>query len=225
MVQPIIFGAGAGFAAGAASAGVQRKLRKMSKYPTQPRIFSQAKILVPVGFLGGVVMTLVLYFPISDYVTGRNDDVWSVIVPPIIVLVFYWLLAHGLFRRFGVDRQKVWTRFGALFYREIQFDRIDRFDVGVHRYKLYAGQTMVNIDYNRFDYVLVSLRLLEELHSRRFKLQDTDIDDPAWENVAQTHRNMFASDAYENHREFYDSHPDELQRLNTLVQPPAAYRN
>jgi hypothetical protein len=40
--------------------------------------------------------------------------------------------AHqGLFRRFGVDRDKVWTRFGKLFYREVYFHQIDRFDTGL----------------------------------------------------------------------------------------------
>ena len=103
--------------------------------------------------------------------------------------------------------------------------KIDRFDVGVQRYKLYAGKTKVNIDYNRFDYSLVYIRLLEELQYRRFKLQSIDVDDPQWEDTAQIHRNMFASDVYENHRGFYDAHPDELARLNGLVQAPRSSTN
>lgn len=225
MVEPVTFGQTAAFAAGAASGAVQRNLRKMSKHPEEPRVFSQAKILVPIGFICSLAMTITLYFPISDYVAGRNDDVWSIIVLPFFTLVMYILLLHGLFRRFGVDRDKVWTRFGILFYRAVRFDQVDHFRIGVNRYKLHAGNTMVNIDYNRFDYVLVSLRLLEELHYRRFKLRGVDIDDPEWEETAQRHRNLFASDAYTNHQAFYDAHPQELARLNALVQPPTAYLN
>ena len=84
---------------------------------------------------------------------------------------------------------------------------------------------MVNIDYNRFDYSLVFIRLLEELQVRRFRLQNVDIDDPQWEDTAQAHRNMFASDVFENHRAFYETHPEELDKLQALVEPPTSYSN
>ena len=223
MVEPIPLGRGAALAAGAASASAQRKLRKMSAHPEAPRGFSQAKILIPIGLLVSLIMTPTMIIPINDYAQGRSDDVFSIIIPGIATLMGYVLLAHGLFRRFGVDRDRVWTRFGKLFYREIRFDQLDRFNTGVHRYKLYAGNTMVNLDYNRFDYSLACIRLLEELQYRRFELQDVDIDDPGWHDAAQAFRNAFASQAYNNHQAFYDAHPEELERLNALVQPPAAY--
>ncbi|MDN5818503.1 MAG: hypothetical protein L0I94_11315 [Yaniella sp.] len=225
MVEPIRFGSGAGLAAGAASGPVQRRLRKMSAHPEEPRVFSQAKILISTGLPLSLITTVIMPTPIYDYVTGVSDDIFSIIVPGFITAMSYLLLLHGLFRRFGVDRDKVWTRFGKVFYRQVRFEEIDRFDVGVQRYKLYAGKTKVNIDYNRFDYSLVYIRLLEELQYRRFKLQNIDVDDPQWEDTAQIHRNMFASDVYENHRGFYDAHPDELARLNGLVQAPRSSTN
>jgi len=225
MVEPIRFGSGAGFAAGAASGAVRRRLRKMSAHPEEPRVFSQAKILISTGLPLSLITTVIMPTPIYDYVTGVSDDIFSIIVPGFITAMSYLLLLHGLFRRFGVDRDKVWTRFGKVFYRQVRFEEIDRFDVGVQRYKLYAGKTKVNIDYNRFDYSLVYIRLLEELQYRRFKLQNIDVDDPQWEDTAQNHRNMFASDVYENHRGFYDAHPDELARLNGLVQAPRSSTN
>lgn len=225
MVEPIRFGSGAGLAAGAASGPVQRRLRKMSAHPEDPRVFSQAKILIFTGLPLSLITTVITSTFIYDYVTGVSDDIFSILVPGFITAMSYMLLLHGLFRRFGVDHDKVWTRFGKLFYRQVLFDEIDRFDVGVQRYKLYAGKTKVNIDYNRFDYSLVYIRLLEELQYRRFKLQNVDVDDPKWEETAQNHRNMFASDLYENHRNFYDPHPDELARLNSLVQAPRSYTN
>ncbi len=76
MVEPQQFGRGAGFAAGAASGSVQRKLRKMSRHPEEPRVFSQAKILLPIGLLMSLVMTPTMYFPIRDYVEGQTDDIF-----------------------------------------------------------------------------------------------------------------------------------------------------
>ena len=219
------FGRGVGLTAGTASRVVQRRLRKMSAHPEDPRVFSQAKILISVGLPLSVMMTLITPIPVSDYLAGRSDDIFSIIVPGLFTLVCYMLLLHGLFRRFGVDRDKVWTRFGKVFYREIRFQEIDRFDVGVQRYKLYAGNTKVNIDYNRFDYSLVYIRLLEELQYRRFRLQNVGIHEPHWEDTAQIHRNMFAAKVYSDHQDFYDSRPNELQRLHTLVQPPRSYLN
>lgn len=225
MVEPAQLGQGAAFAAGAASGSVQRKLRETSQHPEEPRVFSQAKILVSIGLPLSVIMTVTMYFPIADYVAGRSDDEFSVIIPGLITLMSYTLLAHGLFRRFGVDREKVWTRFGKLFYRQVRFEEIDRFDVGTQRYKLYAGNTKVNVDYNRFDYSLVYIQLLEELQHRRFKIQAVNVDEPEWEDTAQAHRNMFASDVYENHQAFYEAHPQELDRLQALVQPPMSYKS
>ncbi len=218
-------GRGAAFTAGAASGSLQRRLRKMSKHPEDPRTFSQAKILVSLGLPLSLVMTLVMYYPIRDYVGGREDDIYSVIVPGLATLTCYTLLLHGLFRRFGVDDDKVWTRFGRLFYREVRFDQIDRFDIGIDRYKLYAGRTKVNVDYNRFDYSLVFLRLAEQLQYRRFRLKDVDIDDPGWEDQAEIWRRIWVGGVYENHKAFYDSHAEERERLEALLQEPASYAN
>jgi len=41
--------------------------------------------------------------------------------------------------------------------------------MGVGRFKVYAGDTKINIDYNRFDYSLVYIRFLEELQYRRIR--------------------------------------------------------
>src|SRR5699024_12585259 len=118
---------------------------------------------------------------------------------------------------------KVLTRLTTLFPRHDLIDEIDRFDYSVQQYKLNARKTKVNIDYIRSDYSLVYIRLPEELQYRRFKLQKIDVNDPQWEEAAQNHRNMFASDLYENHRRFYDAHPAEVARLNSLVQAPSSY--
>lgn len=53
--------------------------------PEDPRVFSQAKILVSVGLPSGVLLTLIMYFPISDYLAGRMDDIFSIIASTILV--------------------------------------------------------------------------------------------------------------------------------------------
>lgn len=76
----------------------------MSAYPEDPRVFSQAKILVSVALPLSVLGTLLVPIFIGEYVTGVSDDIFSIIVPSFIVAMGYLLLFHGLFRRFGVDR-------------------------------------------------------------------------------------------------------------------------
>ena len=216
---------GSAFATGAASASLQQKLRKMSRHPEDPRVFSQAKLLLAIGIPTSILGTFIMYFPISEYMRGETDDIFSIIVPASFISMAYVFVAHGLFRRFGVDRDKIWTRFGKVFYREVRFDQLDRLSVGVHRYKLYSRGTLVNLDYNRFDYSLAYIRLLEELQYRRFQLRNIEIDDPAWEDEAQGFRNALSTRLYRNHRAFYDANPAELDRLKTLAQPPASYVN
>ena len=216
-------GRNAGFAAGAASGAVQRRLRTMSTHPEDPRVFSQFKILLMFGLPLSVLSTLIMPMFISDYLASPNRDLFAFFLPVLMLVVSYTFVLHAFFRRFGVDRDKVWTRFGKVFYRQVRFVEIDRFDVGVQRYKVYAGGTKVNIDYNRFDYSLVYIRLLEELRYRRFKLQNVEVHDPDWEATAQAHRNLFATKVYEAHRAFYDSQPTEYARLESLMQPPKTY--
>ena len=216
-------GRNAGFAAGAASGAVQRRLRTMSTHPEDPRVFSQSKILLMFGLPLSVLSTLIMPMFISDYLASPNRDLFAFFLPVLMLVVSYTFVLHAFFRRFGVNRDKVWTRFGKVFYRQVRFVEIDRFDVGVQRYKLYAGGTNINIDYNRFDYSLVYIRLLEELQYRRFKLQKVEVNDPDWEATAQAHRNLFATDVYEAHRAFYDSNPAEFARLESLMQPPKSY--
>jgi hypothetical protein len=213
----------AAFATGTVGGSVQRRLRKMSTHPEDPRVFSQAKIWVPLGSILSLLMTLLVPIFVGEYLDGTSDDIFSIILPGLFTLFCYLLLLMGLFRRFGVDRDKVWTRFGKLFNRQIRFENVDRVDMGVGRFKVYAGGTKINIDYNRFDYSLVYIRLLEELQYRHIKVKNIEVDNPEWEATAQAFRNVFATHAYQNHQAFYDAHPEELDRLQALVQSPKSY--
>ncbi|GAA4478299.1 hypothetical protein GCM10023190_19550 [Enteractinococcus fodinae] len=202
---------------------MQRRLRTMSTHPEDPRVFSQSKILLMFGLPLSVLSTLIMPMFISDYLASSDRDLFAFFLPVLLLVVSYSFVLHAFFRRFGVDRDKVWTRFGKVFYRQVRFVEIERLDVGVNRFKLYAHGTKVNIDYNRFDYSLVYIRLLEELQYRRFKLQKVEINDPDWEVAAQTHRHMLATKVYQSHQAFYDANPAEFARLEALMQPPKTY--
>ncbi|SDU78535.1 hypothetical protein SAMN04489737_0512 [Arcanobacterium phocae] len=225
IIEPAKFGEGLAFSAGAGSASMQRALRKMSKDPAEERVFSQAKILVPVGGLG----CLLILGSIVDSILKSPDSPRAIenamVGGSVFLLIPLFFLVYGLVRRFGVDRDKVWTKFGFLFYREVRFDEVTKLGYGVNRYKLYAGRKKINIDYNRFDYSLVYLRLLEELQHRRFELLRCPIDDPEWDENAQITRNGFAERIYTEHQEFYANNPQALAYLNSLTETPTHYDN
>lgn len=202
-------------------------LRKMSKYPEEPRVFNQALILAGVGIPGSLVMTLIILVMTPAYFRGTNDDLASVIVPIMMALITYTLAAIGLFRRYGVDQDKVWSKFGRIYYKEVRFDKITDINVSVanQRYKFYKGDKKINLDYTRFDYTLAFIRVLEELQHRRFMIYGVSPDDPSWEEEAQILKNALAWKAYANHRKYYNSHPEELAKLNALVQPLTTAKN
>lgn len=202
-------------------------LRKMSKYPKQPRVFSQALILLGVGIPGSLIMTLIILVMTPAYFRGTNDDLASVIAPIVTALFTYTLTAIGLFRRYGVDEDKVWSKFGHIYYKEVRFEEITdiKLSVANQRYKLYKGDKKINLDYTRFDYTLAFIRIMEELQHRRFALYGVSPDDPSWEDEAQMARNDLAWKAYDNQRKYYNSHPEDLAKLNALVQPPATAKS
>lgn len=97
-----------------------------------------------------------------------------------------------MWHRFGVDQDKVWTRFGHLGHREIRFNEITHFDADAYNFKLRAGKTKITANYHYFDYALLCLRLLEELHHRRIHLPQASADDPNGDQEAQKWRNILA---------------------------------
>lgn len=202
---------------------LMRALRKMSSDPYDSRTFSQAKIMVPAGIILAVAFTTGFVRAVTRFSRGENGDISEVLLTLLVAIFGYIFLANGLWRRFGVDRDKVWTRFGTVFYREVRFDEVTRFDIGTQRYKLWDGKTTVNIDYNRFDYSLAYFRIIEELHHRRFELPGTAITDPDWEDEAQAWRNTVGGRLYAEHKKFFDAHPDALSHLNAMIQPPDCY--
>src|SRR5699024_5397543 len=97
-------GRGAGFAAGAASGAMQRRLRTMSAHPEEPRVFSQSKILLMFGLPLSVIATLIMPMFISDFLASAERDLFAFFLPVLMLVVSYTFVLHGLFRRFGVDR-------------------------------------------------------------------------------------------------------------------------
>ncbi len=210
----------ASFTAGAAAPTIQRRLRKMSTYPREPRVFSQAKIFLPVGGIGVFLLGLtVIALATSDEASRPDDATLGIIFCSIAIIPCLWFLWMGLARRFGVDNEKVWSRFAPVFYREIYFSDITRITFDNLGFRLYNRQNkFLGVAINRFDYTLAYLRILEELKYRRFTVGDVAPRDPRWPQAAQELRNALASEAYRNHQNYYDNHPAELHELTALAQ-------
>src|SRR5699024_419743 len=113
--------------------------RKKPRNPFEQQVFSQAKILIPVGLVLSLVITPTMYFPISEYIAGE-ETIGASSFTGAPALMSYTFLLHGMFRRFGVDKHKVWTQFGRLFYREVRFDQATELRESLDQYKLYAGK-------------------------------------------------------------------------------------
>ncbi|WP_050754365.1 hypothetical protein [Gleimia coleocanis] len=126
-----------------------------------------------------------------------------------------------LWYHIGADETKVWIKFGRVFYREIKFSELTALKLVVNRLKLYAGKTIINIEPGRFNYSVVYYGLLKELQTRRFELpNNTQPNDPNWEEDAQYWRNLLAERIFVNHSEFFRGNPVELAYLNSLICPP-----
>ncbi|EGF73066.1 hypothetical protein HMPREF9588_00075 [Cutibacterium acnes HL025PA2] len=114
---------------------VQEALRVMGWDPHHPRVFSQAKGLVPVWLPLTAEITwgmLSIFLSNSD---GIRDSIGGWFCFIFFLGTPVWILSDVTLRRYGVDYDKIWTRFGHLFYHQIRFTDITRFDIGGHRYK------------------------------------------------------------------------------------------
>ena len=202
--------------------GIARMERRMSRDPHHPRVFSLAYLMLPVWLPLAALMTSCGIPILLDNTDGFREGLsgWVVILGALASA--YIPLSQGLWLRPGVDHDKVWARFGP-FYREIRFADITRLSTGIEHYNIWAGKTKINIGYDRFDYALFYIRLVEELHHRKFRLPRADITDPNWEKEAQTWRNVLSAEVWLDHRDFYDTHPQHLAHLNALIGPPDHY--
>ncbi|EPD29492.1 hypothetical protein HMPREF9238_01472 [Gleimia europaea ACS-120-V-Col10b] len=197
------------------------KSRKKNLRPDEPRVYHRALAMLLYGIPVGIVMTLPTVGFAYSYAGGFNDSLASFIVPGLLALSALVAIAMGLFHRYGVDDEKVWSKFGHIYSTEVRFDEIERVNHGVTLFELYSPDTKVTFKYERFDYTPAFIHILEELQHRRFAISDTLPEDPAWEDAAQNLRNMLGWWIYTNHQGHYDAHPEDLAHLNSLMLPPA----
>lgn len=133
----------------------QRRLRTMSPDPTQPRIFSYAPLNAPIWLPFAAVATgIIIWFAVNN-TGGFRTNLTGWLMSTIVLAISYSCLADCLWHRFGVDQDKVWTRFGHLGHREIRFNEITHFDADAYNFKLRAGKTKITANYHYFDYALL----------------------------------------------------------------------
>ena len=211
-------------ATGHAGTIAQHLLKRMSDYPDQPRVFSQAKIFIPLCVVCLPILIFILGVNVEVYDPNNpNHDKASIIVPILVLLMYLVFLFHGLFFRIGVDEEKVWCRFWPFYYKEVRFDEVTRFETPMQRYKLFAGKKKIRLNYVRFDFTLVLIRLLVELDKRRFTLRKVGVDDPDFENEARIFRKIWANWVREDHWNYYVRFPDEMERIRVLAHLPAEW--
>ena len=202
----------------------QSMFRRMSDYPDQPRKFSDRNIAFPITIVCIPLMCFVLWANIAYYdPADPNHNRDSIIIPAGLLVICLLFFLYGVFFRTGVDWEKVWWRFGPFYYKEVRFDEVTHFDGGVERYFLYAGKKRIRLNYVRFDFTLVLIRLLVELDKRAFMLQGKGEDAPDYEEWAQKHRVRWAQDIVADHWNYYVRFPDELERIRTLAHLPAEW--
>lgn len=204
---------------------LQRSMRRMSKYPREPRTFSRFWLFFPIGLVGSFFGAYGCLVYLQKYLSGEGKflDVVALSIP---VIIMSGLFLHGLFYRAGVDEEKIWTRFGWLYYREVKFSELTAIRIGDRNLRLYAGRMRVRMFYHYYDYILANIRILEEMQKRRFELPDNVMPgDANWDEEAQIWRNIFAKDAFDDHYKYFLSHPKELAYLNSLTEPPTVYES
>lgn len=201
-----------------------RKVKKKDRNPRTPQVLTFAKLLAPIAAFGLLVSIFggsQIYREVS---TGHRDpsELWAFAIIPLLFLL---VLLFALFNRVDIGHESIKHSFLGMEFSTVRYvdvDEVDRFrrDITIRSGKKKAS-------FNRYwaAYSLVYLRMLEELHCRRFTLFGIRPDDQRWEATAAQLRQEFAALLYKRHKGFYEAHPEEYQRLWELTQTPIAYRN
>ncbi|MDE1537167.1 MULTISPECIES: hypothetical protein [Actinotignum] len=210
----------AGFATGATQSPLQRRIRKMSDYPRQERVFSIAKRAVPIG---GVFLAIGILGILGTLIVSSGSNLGDFIpelvgfsASLILGLLLVWV---GLARRYGVNQVGVWSHLTPFFHHDIPYSQITSITTaGNDGWKVYGNSTHLTLSKDVFDYTLAYLRILEELKHRRFTANNVEPHDPRWPEAAQNLRYELAAETYRNHRGYYDSRPAEFQALIELSE-------
>ncbi|WP_311373463.1 hypothetical protein [Actinotignum sanguinis] len=216
----VVFAPFAGFVTGATQSSLQRRIRKMSDYPRQERVFSIAKRTVPIA---GVFLTIGILGLLGTFIASSGSDLGDFMpelagfyVSLILGLLLVW---GGLARQYGANQTSMWSRLAPFFHHDIQYSQITNITTaGTDGWKVYGNGTHLTLSKDVFDYTLAYLRILEELKYRRFTANNVEPHDPRWPEAAQNLRYELAAEAYRNHQKYYNSRPTELQALIELAE-------
>ncbi|OKL50657.1 hypothetical protein [Boudabousia marimammalium] len=193
--------------------------------PGQPRIYTYrwaSYFLTPFA-LPSIIGSIYTFFTRTPGVDIELDDYWAILVVTSLILLaglFFWFYAHG------VDPDKVWTRFGRIYYKEVRFDQFDRLDFqpAFHhtpaRYRICYGRTRVRFKPYKSDYSLAILKILEHLPYRDIRIDGRYPTHKSWHRLAEMERERMYKDLTERFAVYYQQHPKELAKLQALVSIP-----
>ncbi|WP_091279531.1 hypothetical protein [Arcanobacterium phocae] len=100
---------------------------KTDKDPSKNHVFSPTKLLVPISAIGYILTGIGIIAVFDKLSSGQPVDSATILMYSLIFTFSFF--AYSLWCRFGVDHDKVWTKFGALFYREVRFDEVTRLGI------------------------------------------------------------------------------------------------
>lgn len=205
-----------------ASAG--RKVKKKDRNPRTPQVLTFAKIFVPIALFGLLVSIFGGTQIYGDITAGRREasELWGFAIIPVLFLL---VLVFGLFFRVHIGNDGMKYSFMGMEFSQVRYSDVDVLESFRRDMSIRAGKKKVSFNRYWAAYSLVYLRVLEELHERRFTLFGIRPDDQRWEAVVSQTRQEFATLLFKRHKGFYEAHPEEYQRLWELTQTPASYRN
>lgn len=201
-----------------------RKVKTKDRNPRTPQVLTFAKLLVPIAAFGLLVSAFggtQIYGEIS---AGRRDpsEVWGFAIIPLLFLL---VLLFALFYRVHIGHESIKHSFLGMEFSPVRYFEVDDLDRFRRDVTIRSGKKKASFNRYWAAYSLVYLRMLEELHYRRFTLFGIRPDDQRWEAVAAQVRQEFATLLYTRHKGFYEAHPEEYQHLWELTQTPVSYRN
>lgn len=189
-----------------------------SEYPREPRVFDLKKnpglYFLSSSVLG--VLTLIILAPLT---LGNDPSISIKAYLAVIGLTVFSavMLYYTYSRSFGVDEDKVWTKFRPFFYREVRFDQVDNLSDAGAMLKLSGGGQKLNMQHKRFEYTLACIRLLEELNRRPFALDGVQPTDSRYPSVLDDWRMKLCKVILTEQSYYYHEHPQEWNHLQMVA--------
>ncbi|OKL50655.1 hypothetical protein [Boudabousia marimammalium] len=197
----------------------EKRLSKRSRSPKMPREILGSRIILNAGIVLSVAFALVLMITVSEYRSGIEGDIASIIAPAAFLLMGLILFISGLLWRVGANEDEMWSRFGPFYRKSMRFSEVSRVSKTYRGYVFYTAGSQFRFATHGWGLGLIYLRMLWEMRVRWLMVPGLDFFDPATNQQVHQIRTELFQRLYREHIKYYDSHPDELELITNLSQP------